>query len=92
MIVRISGEGQYRLSDEAARRLNELDNELVRLVESADEAGFRARFRELIEWVRSQGQPVPPDELVASDVILPPPDVTLEEARSVFQGEGLVPG
>ncbi len=92
MIVRISGEGQYRLNDEAARRLNELDNELVRLVETGDEVGFRARFKTLVEWVRSQGQPVPPDEIAASDVILPPPDVSLDEARSVFRGEGLVPG
>ncbi len=92
MIVRISGEGQYRLGDDAARRLNELDNELVRLVQAGDEAGFQARFKELVEWVRSQGQRVPADEVVASDVIIPPPDVSFEEARNVFQGEGLVPG
>ena len=32
------------------------------------------------------------NELVGSDVILPPPDVTLEEAKAEFSGEGLIPG
>jgi hypothetical protein len=30
--------------------------------------------------------------LVGSDVILPPPDVSLEEAKAEFTGEGLSPG
>ncbi len=92
MIIRISGEGQYRLDADAARRLNEMDNELVRLVEAGDEAAFYSRYRELIEWVRSQGERVSADEIVASDIIIPPPDITFEEARKVFRGEGLVPG
>lgn len=92
MIIRISGEGQYRLDSDAARRLNEMDNELVRLVEAGDEAAFYSRYRELIEWVRNRGERVSADEIVASDVIIPPPDITFEEARKVFRGEGLVPG
>ncbi len=32
------------------------------------------------------------DELVGSDIILPPPDVSVEEAKTEFQGEGLIPG
>ena len=37
MIVRISGEGQFRLPDEDAGRLNELDNRAVSAVEQGDE-------------------------------------------------------
>jgi len=92
LIVRISGEGQYRLNADAARYLNGLDNDLVRLVEAGDEAAFYTRFRELIEWVRSRGERLPAEELAPSDVIIPPPDLTFEEARKVFRGEGLVPG
>jgi len=40
MIVRISGEGQYRLSDSDRERLNELENGVVTLVEGANEDGF----------------------------------------------------
>ena len=32
------------------------------------------------------------DELAESDVILPPPDISLEEAAGEFTGEGLIPG
>ena len=31
------------------------------------------------------------DELVESDVIMPPRDVSFEEARGEFTGEGLIP-
>jgi hypothetical protein len=32
------------------------------------------------------------DELVESDLMLPAPDTTLEEAQFLFVGEGLLPG
>ncbi len=92
MIVRISTEGQYELADESESALNELDNQVVQACEAGDEASFRRSFEKLIELVRTQGKPVADDELVGSDVILPPPDVSLEEAREEFSGEGLIPG
>jgi hypothetical protein len=92
MIVRISTEGQYEVSDEDTAELNELDNRAVSACEAGDEAGFRQVFDQLLDYVRSHGHPVPDDELFGSDIILPPPDVSLEEAQSEFQGEGLIPG
>ena len=41
--------------------------------------------------MREHGQPVPEETLEPSDVILPPPDVSFEEARAEFSGEGLIP-
>ena len=49
-------------------------------------------FSELLEFVRNNGQLVPEDQLGPSDVILPPPDTSLEEAKAEFTGEGLIPG
>ena len=49
-------------------------------------------FDRLLDYVRSHGTPVPDDQLTGSDIILPPPDVSLAEAQSEFQGEGLIPG
>lgn len=92
MIVRISNEGQYELSDDDVAALNELDNEAVAACDSEDEAKFHNAFMQLLEFVRSKGQPVADDVLEGSDVILPPPDVSLEEAKSEFSGEGLIPG
>ena len=91
MIVRISGEGQYNLPDEDAGRLNELDNRAVSAVEQGDETGFKELWSQMLELVASDGNAVPDDELLESDVILPPRDVTFEEAKAEFSGEGLIP-
>ena len=91
MIVRISGEGQFRLPDEDEGRLNELDNRAVSAVEQGDETGFRELWSQMLEIVASDGNSLDDDELVESDVILPPRDVTFAEAEGEFTGEGLIP-
>ena len=91
MIVRISGEGQFKLPDEDAERLNELDNRAVAAVEQGDETGFKELWSQMLEIVASDGNAVPDDELVESDVILPPRDITFDEAKGEFSGEGLIP-
>ncbi len=92
MIVRIATEGQYELTESDGEVLNELDNQAVVACESGDEGTFSGAFKELIEFVRKNGQPVPEDRLEPSDVIIPPPDVSFEEAQAEFSGEGLIPG
>ena len=91
MIVRIATEGQYHLPDEDAARLNELDNQTVEAVEAGDEAKFQELFAQLIKMVRDKGRKLGDDELVHSDVILPPEDTDLEEAKQEFTGEGAIP-
>jgi hypothetical protein len=91
VIVRVSGEGQFKLPDEDAERLNELDNRAVSAVEQGDETGFKELWSQMLELVSSDGNAVPEDELVESDVIMPPRDISFEEARGEFTGEGLIP-
>ena len=91
MIVRIMGEGQYRLSDDVRERVNELDNGVVAAVEGNDEDGFHAAFEELLDVIRSEGEHLRDDELETSDVIIPPPDTSMVEAAADFSGEGLIP-
>ncbi len=91
MIVRIATEDQYRLPDEDAQRLNELDNEVVAAVEADDEDRFHALFEEMLALVRSDGRKLGDDELQESDVILPPPDTSFVEAAQEFTGDGLIP-
>ena len=91
MIVRIAGEGQFKLPDGDADRLNELDNRAVAAVEQGDETGFRELWSQMLNMVASDGNELDDDELVESDVILPPRDVTFEEARGEFTGDGLIP-
>ena len=91
MIVRIAEEGQFELPDEDADRLNELDNEAVAAVEAGDEARFRELWNQMLELVAKDGKELPEDELVGSDVILPPRDMSFTEAANEFTGEGLIP-
>ena len=91
MIVRIAGEDQYRLPDEALAEVNELDNEAVAAVEAGEEERFHEVFARMLELVRTRGEPLADDELSESDVILPPADTSLAEATADFTGEGLIP-
>jgi hypothetical protein len=91
VIVRIATENQYEVPDSVAGRLNELDNEAVAAVEAGDEQRFRELFDQMLDLVRSEGHLLDEDVLHGSDVILPPPDVTLAEAVADFSGDGLIP-
>jgi hypothetical protein len=91
MIVRLMGEGQFRVGEDAVGTLNEIDNAAVAALEQGDESGFRARLEELARAVRERGEALSDDDLSSSDLIVPPLDLSLEEARELFSGEGLIP-
>ena len=91
MIVRIAGEQQFRLPDENTDRLNQLDNEAVAAVEAGDEGRFKELWAQMLALVESEGKPLDDDELVESDIIMPPRDISFAEAQAEFTGEGLIP-
>jgi hypothetical protein len=91
VIVRVAGQGQYRIPDEDQDRLNELDNAAVEAVEAGDEGRFKELWGQILALVEADGNELDGDELTESDIILPPRDVTIEEARHEFTGEGLIP-
>jgi hypothetical protein len=91
VIVRIFSDGQYRVPDDAHDRLHELDHKTVAAVDAGDEAAFKATYAELVELIHSSGERLADDDLTPSDLMLPPADITLEEARSEFTGDGLIP-
>ena len=92
MIIRILGEGQYDLSEDALPRLNELDSAVETAVERGDEQAFATALAELLDGVRTAGVPHDAEALDESDLILPPADASLEEVRELLSDEGLIPG
>ena len=92
MIVRILGEGQYDLDDHALDALNGLDNQIEQAVDSGDEAMFRTALHGLLSAVRASGSHHQLDSLDESDLILPPPDATIDEVRELLGDDGLIPG
>ena len=94
MIIRVLGEGQFRVDDTHADLLNGLDGSLERAVESGDEQAFRTALSELLTQVRALGEPLPDDSLEPSDALLPADDSSLEDVRLLLTDttEGLIPG
>ncbi|MEU8546754.1 PspA-associated protein PspAA [Streptomyces roseoverticillatus] len=92
MIVRIMGEGQWKLADSHFPELNSLDDELLDEMEGGDEDGFRRTLGGLLDAVRRLGTPLPDDALEPSELILPAPDATLDEVRQMLSDDGLIPG
>jgi hypothetical protein len=45
----------------------------------------------LAEAVRAAGEKLADDDLTPSDAIIPPEDLSLEEAKELLTGEGLIP-
>lgn len=91
MIVRILGEGQYRLDDAAFAVAHEIDDRLQAAAESGDADAFHAVLLELADAIRKHGSPLPMDEFVGSDAIVPGPDTSLEETRELLSEQGLIP-
>lgn len=92
MIVRALGEGQFDIPGEHLGELNLLDAQLRSAAEGCDEAAFTAALQALRDAVGGLGVPVPAEALVASELVLPAEDTSLEQVRALLAGEGLIPG
>ena len=91
MIVRLLGEGQFRVDDALIERLNELDDDIARAVEAGDDQVLWAGLQALAEAVRANGIRLFDEELAPSDAVIPPEDLTLDEARELLSGDGFIP-
>ncbi|MBA2361454.1 MAG: hypothetical protein H0V79_11090 [Actinobacteria bacterium] len=91
MIVRLMGAGQFRVDDSLREELNELDDRAVTALEADDEPTLDGVLDEMAQLVRDRGEQLADDDLSASDLIIPPSDLSLEETKELFTDEGLVP-
>ena len=91
MIIRIATEDQYEIPGDDYATINDLDNAVVEAVEADDNERYVKAFAALIDWIRSNGKALADDDLKESDVIVPPPDTDLAEAKRDFTGEGIIP-
>jgi hypothetical protein len=91
VIVRVMGEGQFDVDDEVAKGLNDLDEQAERALEAGDQQRLGDLLHRMAEAVRTNGARLADADLSPSDAIIPPEDLSLEEARQLFEGEGLIP-
>ncbi len=92
-IVRIMGHGQFTVDSRTLKKLNDIDNAIVELVsaERSDDTEFKKRVTELSNMVVENGKPLDPHEIIKSDIILPSVDLSIDEAKKLFRGEGVIP-
>ena len=91
MIVRLMGEGQYRVDDGLREQLNELDDLAGAALEAGDEPELDARLDQIFALVQREGERLADDDLSPSDSIVTPSDMTLEETRQLMTAEGFIP-
>lgn len=90
MIVRIQGEGQWELSGAQLDELDAIDNQMLEEIDHHDESRFQQLLGQMLDYVRNNGRRLPPEEIVESNVILPPADATVDEVKALFTDEGLI--
>jgi hypothetical protein len=91
VIVRLMGEGQYRVDDGLVEPLNELDDRAQAAAEADDEPELDRALDEMWRLVQSKGERLEDDDLSTSDFVIPPSDLTLDETRRLLSPEGFIP-
>lgn len=84
MIIRIATEGQYELKGAALAALDEMDNQVLNAIAENKPDTFSTALEQVLNLIRSEGTRLPDATLQESDLILPPPDITISEARELF--------
>lgn len=93
VVVRLMGEGQYYIDKDTLKEVNRIDNQIVKMLsdEKVDEHAVMENIAAMRILVKSKGKRVKDDIIIPSHIIIPATDMTVEEAREVFKGEGIVP-
>ncbi len=91
MIVRILGEGQFRVGEDTAAKLTALDKDLDAAVRDDHEDTFSATLHAAVALVRTTGTPLGTDEIVTAEYILPFADASVDEVRQLL-ADGTIPG
>ena len=92
MIIRILGEGQFLFDDSHLEDLNKIDNQIVDHVKNGDQNAYRQDLARMISTVKELGKPMSEQEIVPSAIIVPPADLSFEEAKDIFCNDGLIEG
>ncbi len=83
MIVRIAGEGRWRVPDGRSRELLREDFLLARAVHDEREIDYRQQLLAICRYVRRHGQRLGPSAHGA-DLTIPSPEMTLAETADLL--------
>jgi hypothetical protein len=63
-----------------------IDNRIVDHIKKSNQTEFMKDLDKLISTVKELGEPLDPVDIVQSDLIIPPENLSFEEAKRVFSG------
>ena len=99
IVIRISGQGQFKVSSDILDKINEIDNSIVTLIENVSlgssdrslvQKELQSKLTEMRNLITSRSQYLDDKEIVESDIIVPASDLSIEEASKIFKEEGLI--
>ena len=88
IVVRVQGEGQFRLASSYKGELDTYDQKVMAAIEAGQAAVLKQSVHDVIGFVRSHGVAVADSENAASQIVLPSEDLTLDEAKKIMAGGG----
>lgn len=86
IVVRVQGEGQFRLASSYKGDLDSYDQKVVDAIDAGQPAALKQSVHDVIAFVKSHGVAVSDTENAASQVVLPSEDLTLDEAKKIMAG------
>jgi phage shock protein A len=86
IVVRVQGEGQFRLASSYKDELDGYDQKVVAAIDAGQPAALKQSVHDVISFVKSHGVAVADTENAASQVVLPSEDLTLDEAKKIMAG------
>ena len=91
-IVRVMGQGQFRVGNRTAKKISRIDNELIKIIElrKEGEKKYSRRVLDVLGLVKKDGIPLEHNEIIQSDIIVPGADISIEEARNLFTDQHLL--
>jgi len=99
VIIRIAGQGQFKVNSEILDKINEIDNSIVDLIENVSlgssdhkvtQKELQSKLTEMKNLITSNGEPIDDKEIIESDVIVPDSDLSIEDASKIFKEEGII--
>jgi len=86
IVVRVQGEGQFRLASSYKGELDGYDQKVMDAIDAGQAAALKQSVHDVIAFVKSHGVAVADTENAASQVVLPSEDLTLDEAKKIMAG------
>jgi len=91
-IIRVMGHGQYKVDNRTAKLIIKKDLEMVKIIQTHEQAEreYARSVAEVESLVKRSGIPLDYKEIVQSDIIVPAAEVTIDDAKNLFRGVGLI--